>query len=214
MGMRRVRVGCEFVHVAAVDTPAVLQVEPQDAAPVSLARREWSTEPAVRIRHYTDLYGNLCARAMLPAGRSTLRFDASVLVPDATEDADEQAPELPPEELPDEVLIYTLPSRYCLSDVLADKACELFGGIAPGWERVQAICDYVHGHLQFGYGSSTSTTVPAKPNGAGGRETVPMVICAPGIACVRRATQSVTSCASHSGCAGSPATTARLGSSK
>ena len=120
MGMRRVRVGCEFVHVAAVDTPAVLQVEPQDAAPVSLARREWSTEPAVRIRHYTDLYGNLCARAMLPAGRSTLRFDASVLVPDATEDADEQAPELPPEELPDEVLIYTLPSRYCLPDMLGD----------------------------------------------------------------------------------------------
>src|ERR1700722_19840607 len=64
MGMRRVQVGCEFVHVAAVDTPAVFQIEPQDAAPVSLARSEWSTEPELRIRHYTDLYGNLCARAV------------------------------------------------------------------------------------------------------------------------------------------------------
>ena len=118
MDMRRVRVGCEFVYVAAVDTPAVFQVEPLDAAPVSLARREWSTEPEVRIRHYTDLYGNPCTRVMLPAGRSTLRFGASALVPDATEDADEQVPELPPEELPDEVLIYTLPSRYCLPDML------------------------------------------------------------------------------------------------
>jgi hypothetical protein len=69
MDMRRVRVGCEFVYVAAVDTSAVFQVEPLGAAPVSLARREWSTEPEVRIRHYTDLYGNPCTRVMLPAGR-------------------------------------------------------------------------------------------------------------------------------------------------
>lgn len=67
--------------MAAVHTPAVFQVEPLDAAPVSLARREWSTEPEVRIRHYTDLYGNPCTRVMLPAGCSTLRFGASALVP-------------------------------------------------------------------------------------------------------------------------------------
>src|ERR1700721_3802717 len=106
MDMRRVQVGCEFVYVAAVDTPAVFQIEPRDADPVSLARQDWSTEPEVRIRHYTDLYGNPCARAMLPAGRSTLRFGALVLVPDATEDAAEQAPELPPEELPRGAHIY------------------------------------------------------------------------------------------------------------
>jgi hypothetical protein len=55
MDIRQVRVGCEFVHVAAIDTPAVLQIEPRVAAPVSLVRREWSAEPDVRIRHYTDL---------------------------------------------------------------------------------------------------------------------------------------------------------------
>src|ERR1700731_2062791 len=101
MDMRRVRVGCEFVYVAAVDTPAVFQIEPRDAAPVTLARQDWSTEPEVRIRHYTDLYGNPCARTILSAGRSTLRFGALVLVPDATEDADEQAPGRPPEGLPE-----------------------------------------------------------------------------------------------------------------
>ena len=167
MDMRRVRVGCEFVYVAAVDTPAVFQIEPRDAAPVSLARQDWSMEPQVRIRHYTDLYGNPCARATLPAGRSTLRFGASVLVPDATEDADEQAPELPPEELPDEVLIYTLPSRYCLPDVLGDEAWSRFGGVQPGYGRVQAICDYVHDHLTFQYGSTTSLTTAADVNQGG-----------------------------------------------
>jgi transglutaminase-like putative cysteine protease len=167
MDIRRVRVGCEFVHVAAIDTPAVLQIEPRDAAPVSLIRREWSAEPQVRIRHYTDLYGNPCARTVLPAGRSTLRFDASVLVPDATEDADEQAPELRPEELPDDVLIYTLPSRYCLPDMLGNEAWSRFGAMPPGYSRVQAICDHVNSHLTFEYGRSGPWTTAADVNASG-----------------------------------------------
>ena len=82
MDVRRVRVGCEFVYVAAVDTPAVFQVEPPGCGPRSVSRGgEWSTEQEVRIRHYADLYGNPCTRVMLPAGRSTLRFGASALVP-------------------------------------------------------------------------------------------------------------------------------------
>jgi transglutaminase-like putative cysteine protease len=167
MGTRRVRVGCEFVYTTAVDTPAVFQVEPLDAAPVSLARPEWSTEPPARIRRYADLYGNPCTRVILPAGRSTLRFGASVLVPDATEDADGHAPELPPERLPDEVLLYTLPSRYCLPDVLGDEAWSRFGAMPAGYARVQAICDHVNGHLTFQYGASGPLTTAADVNASG-----------------------------------------------
>jgi transglutaminase-like putative cysteine protease len=167
MDIRRIRVGCEFVHVAAVETPTVLQVEPRDAPQISLLRHEWSAEPAVSVRHYTDLYGNPCARAILPAGRSTLRFDASVLVPDATEDADEKAQELPPDQLPDEVLVYTLPSRYCLPDMLGDEAWSRFGGLTPGYSRVQAICDYVNSHLTFQYGSSGPWSTAADVNASG-----------------------------------------------
>jgi transglutaminase-like putative cysteine protease len=167
MDMRRVRVGCEFVYKAAVDTPAVFQVEPRGAAPVSLVRRDWAMEPATRIRHYTDLYGNPCARAMLPSGRSILRFDALVLVPDATEDSDEQVPELSPEELPDEVLIYTLPSRYCLPDMLGDEAWSRFGAMPAGYSRVQAICDHVNSHLTFQYGMSSPQSTAADVNASG-----------------------------------------------
>jgi transglutaminase-like putative cysteine protease len=167
MDMRLVRVGCEFVHDAAIDTPAILQVEPHDAAPVSLVRREWSTEPRMRVGHYTDLYGNPCARTILPAGHSTVRFDALVLVPDAAEDADEQAPELPPEELPDDVLIYTLPSRYCLPDMLGDEAWSRFGGMPAGYSRVQAICDHVNSYLTFQYGMSDPWTTAADVNASG-----------------------------------------------
>jgi transglutaminase-like putative cysteine protease len=67
-------------------------------------------------------------------------------------------PQLPVDELPDDVLHYTLPSRYCPSDLLADAAWRLFAHTPPAWERVQAIVDYVHSHIAFTYGSSTSTT--------------------------------------------------------
>jgi transglutaminase-like putative cysteine protease len=167
MGTRRVRVGCEFVYEAAVDTPAVFQVEPLDAAPVNVERPEWSTEPAARVRRYADLYGNPCTRVVLPSGRSVLRFGASVLVPDATEDAGEDAPELPPDRLPDEVLIYTLPSRYCLPDVLGDEAWSLFGAVAAGYSRVQAVCDHVNSHLTFRYGASGPLTTAADVNASG-----------------------------------------------
>jgi transglutaminase-like putative cysteine protease len=169
VNVRQVRVGCEFVHVAAVDTPTVFQVEPQDAPPISIAQHDWSTQPRLGIRRYADLYGNPCMRVILPAGRSTLRFDAMVLVPDATEDADEHAPELPPDELPDDVLIYTLPSRYCLPDMLGDEAWSRFGGIPTGYRRVQTICDYVNDHLTFSYGSSgpQSTAVDVNTSGFG-----------------------------------------------
>jgi len=59
---------------------------------------------------------------VLPIGTSIFRYSAGVDVADATEDADELARELAPEELPDDALMYTLPSRYCLPDVLGDEA--------------------------------------------------------------------------------------------
>ena len=101
------------------------------------------------IRGYTDIYGNPCARAVLPAGRSSFGYSALAAVPDATEDADQNARECAPAELPDDTLIYTLPSRYCLPDLLGDEAWSRFGGLAPGYGRVQAICSHVHSHLAF-----------------------------------------------------------------
>jgi transglutaminase-like putative cysteine protease len=161
------RVGCEFVYVAAIDTPTVFQIEAQDALPISVVQQEWSVKPQLGIRRYTDLYGNNCARVVLPAGRSVLRYDAVVLVPDATEDADEGAPELPPDELPDDVLLYTLPSRYCLPDMLGDEAWSRFGAMPTGYGRVQAICDHVNGHLTFQYGSSGSWSTAVDVNRSG-----------------------------------------------
>ncbi len=67
---------------------------------------------------------------------------------------DEQRPDAPQlriEDLPNDTLPFLLTSRYCEVDKLSDIAWQLFGSTAPGWPRVQAICDWVHNHITFGY---------------------------------------------------------------
>jgi len=167
MDFRRVQVGCEFTYRAEIPTPTVFQVQPLDEEPVHLLREQHVVAPEVHSHGYTDLYGNPCLRLILPAGRSTFSLTALVDVPDATEDADENAPELAPESLPDDVLLYTLPSRYCLPDMLGDEAWSRFGGMATGYRRVQAICDHVHKHLEFRYGSTTAQSTAADVNASG-----------------------------------------------
>jgi transglutaminase-like putative cysteine protease len=164
---RQVRVGCEFRYAAEVATPAVFQVQPYEEGPAIVRQLGWQSEPEVLRHGYRDLYGNGCQRLVLPAGRSTIRFDALVSVPDATEEVRPDAPETPVTELPDDALIYTMPSRYVLPDVLGDEAWKLFGTLAPGYQRVAAICDHVNSSLEFVMGSSSPLTTAADVWAAG-----------------------------------------------
>ena len=63
----------------------------------------------------------------------------------------------PVADLPDDVLVFLLGSRYCDTDRLSDTAWSLFGNAPLGWARVQAICDYVHNRITFGYEHARST---------------------------------------------------------
>jgi transglutaminase-like putative cysteine protease len=164
MVTRRLVVGCEFTYEAEVPTLAVFQVRPDDS-PLHTRRSEsWVSTPTLSLRSYRDLYGNPCTRTVLPEGWSSLRYEANIDVVDAVEDFDESAQEVATENLPDDTLIYTLPSRYCLPDVLADEAWERFGSTTPGYGRVQAICDHVHEHLTFQYGSTTALSTASDVN--------------------------------------------------
>jgi len=164
MDSRRLAVGCDFTYEAAIPTLAIFQVQPARSAELRVRSEAWSSTPPLSLRGFTDLYGNPCTRVVLPIGTSIFRYSAGVDVADATEDADELARELAPEELPDDTLMYTLPSRYCLPDVLGDEAWARFGSRPRGYRRVQAICDYVHSHLTFRYGSSTAWSTAADVN--------------------------------------------------
>jgi transglutaminase-like putative cysteine protease len=166
-GTRTVKIGCEFVHQSQFDVESVFQVEPVADQAAEVVDAAWTLEPENASRTYADLYGNPCRRLTIPGGRSTIAYSASVIVPDAVEDVDESAPEIPPADLPDDVLIFTLPSRYCLPDVLGAEAWSRFGQLPKGYRRVQAIVDYVHNHLRFSYGTSGPWTTAADVHSSG-----------------------------------------------
>ncbi|MGE5094434.1 MAG: transglutaminase-like domain-containing protein [Betaproteobacteria bacterium] len=62
--------------------------------------------------------------------------------------------EVPIAELPAAVLQYIYPSRYCQSDRLLEIARAEFGTMTPGYERVEAIRQWVQARTKFQVGSS------------------------------------------------------------
>jgi transglutaminase-like putative cysteine protease len=111
---------------------------------------------------YEDKFGNLCRRFIAPAGG--IRLAAAGIVHDSgfPDPVRPEAEAAPPEALPDDTLVYLLGSRYCETDRLSNHAWAMFGGISGGWNKVQAICDHVHGHLRFDYGSARPTRSAAE----------------------------------------------------
>ncbi len=154
----QLRVGCEFGYEAEWPTPGVMLVAPHPEIPSRVVREEWGAEPALDSHEYSDLLRNRCRRFTLPAGATTLRYDATVEVSGVVDEVEPSATQIPVEELPDEALVYTLASRYCLSDALSATAWHLFGGTELGWARVQAVCDWLHEHIRYGVPSTPLTT--------------------------------------------------------
>jgi transglutaminase-like putative cysteine protease len=128
----------------------MLEIEPSREGSV-LRPGGTRIEPHIAVDRFLDRFGNRCARMLAPAGRLRL-WDDLVLADDGQPDTVAQnARQIPVEQLPPDVLVYLLGSRYCEVDRLNDIAWSLFGGVTGGWARVQAVCDWVHDHIAFGY---------------------------------------------------------------
>lgn len=153
-----IRVGCEFTYDVSAPTTMTVQVRPRSDSTHQLVTEAWSTTPPLPVDEYVDLYGNPVKRLLAPEGPLVLKYDAVCAVPDEPDADGTGTPQQPVELIPGELLHFTLPSRYCLSDELMGTAWELFALTEPGWARVQAICDWVHDNLRFQYGTSNPLT--------------------------------------------------------
>jgi transglutaminase-like putative cysteine protease len=163
----RVRVGCDFAFDVPAPVAAVFQVEPRSEPRQRVVEESLSFLPTGTHTAYEDTFGNTCSRLLVPPGPFDLHYDALFEVPRLVDETDPDAQEVPVAELPSEVLLYLMPSRFCLSDVLSDEAWARFGSLAPGWPRVQAVVDSVNNHLAFGYGTSSPTYTAADAFAAG-----------------------------------------------
>jgi len=158
-------VGCEFAFEAVQPVAAIMQVAPSPGPGVQIGREQWHT--GSDHHGYLDRYENRCERFTIGAGSSRIAYEAELLLSDPIDLIVLDAQETPVSSLPDEVLSFVMPSRFCLPDELGAVAWQLFGDLQPGWGRVQAVVDYVHGHLQFMPGASNPWTTAADAYRAG-----------------------------------------------
>jgi len=157
----RVHVGCEFVQTAEQAVHAIVQVEPRPDTESTVVSETWDEQTVAISTTYNDQYHNLCRRLTFPVGTSVLRYDAMVEVTDQVDDFEPSALEVPPARVPGSALVYAMPSRFCPSDELGTFAFQTFGHEQPGWTRVQAICDWVHANIEFGYVNTWPTKTAA-----------------------------------------------------
>jgi transglutaminase-like putative cysteine protease len=165
-----IRVGYELIYDCPQPTPMVLMLNVHYTRACDLAGPDRViANPSIAIKSYRDAFGNWCTRIVAPRGQIRISSSAVVNdtgVPDKIALSDHQHAV---EDLPDECLMFLLGSRYCETDRLTGVAWELFGQSPTGTRRVQAICDYVHRHITFGYESarSTKTALEAFNEGTG-----------------------------------------------
>src|SRR5258705_375427 len=153
-GRRRIKFGAgvKVFHAAPHPPPMIsTHTAPDTCGAVLGGGDAWAVPPPVPMTAYRDGFGNWCTRIVAPRGRT--RVSAGALVNDtgAPDVIVPQAQQIPVPDLPEETLLFLLGSRYCETDRLSETAWSLFGQAPTGWGRVQAICDYVHRHITFGY---------------------------------------------------------------
>jgi transglutaminase-like putative cysteine protease len=147
-----IRVGFEMVYQCPQPTPMLLALNIHYSRASDLARPDHlHTVPSVPVAAYRDMFGNWCSRIVAPAGRLVLSTDALVNDSGLPDVVVPSARQTPVQQLPESTLVYLLGSRYCETDQLSDIAWQRFGTGPTGWALVQAICDFVNGHIQFGY---------------------------------------------------------------
>jgi transglutaminase-like putative cysteine protease len=148
----RIRAGYEIAYDCPQPTPMILQVSVHPSRmPDLISWDGLQIDPLIPANTYHDSFGNFCHVIRAPAGRLTLSTDFLVQHSGEPDEVVPGAEQHPLEELPVDALIFLLGSRYCETDRLLDTAWSLFGHIPKGWPLVQAICDYVHERIKFGY---------------------------------------------------------------
>jgi len=148
----QIRVGFEMNYVCPQPTPMILVLSIHHSRVADLVQPDHLvTEPAVPVTSYRDMFGNWCSRLVAPQGGFIIRSDALINDAGLADTVLPQLTQTPVERLPESTLVFLLGSRYCETDLLSQVAWQRFGAVPGGWPRVQAICDFVHGHVEFGY---------------------------------------------------------------
>ncbi len=138
-------------------TPAILMLRPRSGEGQWVVAERYQLLPELSLAEFTDAYGNLCQRILVPAGTTSISVEATVETSDGI-DVDMTAPRVPIERMPDWVLQFLLPSRYCPSDQLFVQAMEIVAGALPGYPQAEAVRAWIAANITYQYGISSMST--------------------------------------------------------
>ena len=154
----QIRVGFELIYECPQPTPMILMLNTHFTRAADVITPDYIfTQPAIPITAYRDGFGNWCSRIIAPPGSLQISTDALINDSGLPDTVEPFAAQHAVEDLPPETLVFLLGSRYCETDRLSAIAWGLFQHTPPGWARVQAISDFVHAHLSFGYPYARAT---------------------------------------------------------
>jgi transglutaminase-like putative cysteine protease len=148
---------CEISYSSNSPIPAVMMLRPRSGYAQWITREEYVFTPHAPVVEYTDKFGNLCQRVLIPPGKFNVRCTCRAHTADEV-DVDPNATFVPVHELPESALEFLLPSRYCQSDLLNDLASSIVGRQPPGYLQVAAIQQWLRDKMQYVRGSSNAST--------------------------------------------------------
>jgi transglutaminase-like putative cysteine protease len=115
------------------------------------------SDPNLAMGAYLDHFGNRVTRVDVPPGMVTFSNRFTIYDSGKPDETPLDTPLTPIARLPNDVLVFLISSRYCDSDNLTDFAWSMFGGLTGGYQRVRAICDFVHSKIRFSYPDARPT---------------------------------------------------------
>jgi transglutaminase-like putative cysteine protease len=147
-----IRVGCSLTYEVTGTATLLLNIQPRPNRDHVVIFEALTLGDRLPAQQFTDSHGNSVWRVTLAPGANHFRHDAIVA---ASSQPDNHgltgAMPLAPGELAPDLLRYTLPSRYCDSDKLANFAWEKFGQVEHGLPRVTAISRWLHDNIEYRY---------------------------------------------------------------
>jgi len=152
-----IRLGYEIRFTVPAPTPMLLLLHAYPNRYLFTKPEQLNVHPSVPFELFYDSFGNRCTRLLAPPGLFTLGCDATVRVDGAPDMVMQNAIQHPLLQLPYDTLRFLTASRYCEVDRLTDFAWKQFGCGPMGYQRVRAVCDYVHNHIRFGYAFARPT---------------------------------------------------------
>ncbi len=152
------KIGCRLGYRVSVETPFVFNVEAQNYGNQTIENEQLTLTPWLNAERWVmPESGNRYLKVIVPPGQFLLTYEAVISLNPCLDDPCTVF-ELTPATLPLHVFPHLYPSRYCQSDKLERFARSTFGGLDPGYTRVNGICNWIYNYVFYEGGVSDALT--------------------------------------------------------